>query len=213
VNRFWSGFIVFILYAMGCLLLLGFVFLQVDQEQIHTTASSTIEKTDIVEVETEPIESLKDSISTDSTVTSTKNSEVKTTPILPSEPLIFNVYEGNSTSTMINCRAFSRVYFNSSRVKIPNACINYGIEIKEILNSNPDAILTITGYSGSDELPSIGQNRAEYIQKLLKGAGVPMERMRVNSTFKNLEFTNKIATGGVRMSIHTNSTSSDTKNK
>ncbi|WP_124980536.1 hypothetical protein [Nonlabens xiamenensis] len=220
MHRFGSAFVVFVLYACACIFLIGFLFLddlevtpeKTDLDLNYSSGISTTvdrqadsSKTSFSNrngIVATPADTLPESDSADNNFEKTVISPMSTSKV-DSLPIPFNVYRNSGDTGLLNCQAYARVYFNRARVKIPYYCSDYGLQIKALLEKEQNSTLMITGYTTKDELEGIGLQRATYIQKLLKNVGIPLERMRTNSSYKPIEFVNGTAKGGIRMSIQT----------
>ena len=116
-------------------------------------------------------------------------------------------------SKLIDCSAFSVVFQDQARVKIPYSCREYGISIKSFLDKNPGSTLKITGYTDPIESPNTGTGRAGYLKNLLTNTGIPADRIIATSAVNNLNFSSGSANGGVAMEINgrisSNSSSTD----
>ncbi len=220
------GFLIFLFYCMGCFLVLGYFFndLKKDHEHIPslhstlnkntTTPKKTIKNTTLIQegIDFKENQNTIDSVRVESINTSddevplsnqkeTSNVKDIKQASLKYEALPFSVFN-EASEAVVPCNLFTRIYKNRSNVKIPYACINYGMEIKKILTLYKESSLTLTGYSSPEEPSDLGKQRAEYIKKLLLGIGIDRSRLHTNASFQDINYINGVAKGGVLMRIN-----------
>ncbi|WP_146080376.1 OmpA family protein [Nonlabens xylanidelens] len=227
MKNFWPGLLIFLLYCMGCLLVLGYFLGDLKSDGVHVPAlNDTVNKS--TSISTNPIEitSLKpkeettfkedlntidtvvvkpsivtnDSVSL-STKTDTKNDLNIEQTSTEYEALPFSVFN-EAKEVLVPCNLFALIYENRNKVKIPYGCINYGVEIKKILSLHKESSLTITGYSSPEEPSTLGKQRAEYLKKLLVGIGIDRSRLHTNASFQDINYVNGKANGGILMRIN-----------
>lgn len=223
MKGFLKGFIVFLVYATLCVVLISYTN---NDSLINDAAARSSESNEILERQ-----EFTDASFEDSTTMGTVNSENLEglvgdkknidllndrieEPIASEEiqeidepvsvniaPALFNISLPNGTG-LIQCKAFAKVFKDQARVKIPYACREYGVSIKSFLEKNPRTTLKITGYTDPSEPSNTGTSRSEYLKKLLTNTGISSDRIIATSAVHQLDFKSGSANGGVEMEIN-----------
>ncbi len=220
MKRFLLGFVVFLIYAAGCILFMELALPQLGIDGLLATSNET------------DLESFKNSFPDDSAAVSSdylldeKFDSVEATDSIaiqidtlssPTEnglsnnlpttlPTTFNVILPDGVS-LLSCNAVATIYKNSDRVKIPFPCRDYGLKIKGYLDTNPLAVVQITGARDISESTTIGKERAEYIKNLLVNIGVAEAKIITTSQLGQLDIVKGYAEGGLLMEIKANASS------
>lgn len=113
-------------------------------------------------------------------------------------PALFNVTDLNG-NVKFTCNDYATIYLNSSKVKIPVQCKNYGLAIKQILAANTSAKLLIIGSSSTGESASLGKSRANFIKDLLASIAINTAQLQVASRVENISYTYGAVSGGIKM--------------
>jgi outer membrane protein OmpA-like peptidoglycan-associated protein len=221
VNRFITGFIVFLFYAVLCFSFLELALPSLGISSLTMSKNSgmnedfknsfnsvepqiqneiTFEEVaqdlavDTTSIDLEPtLEIFKNEPSSDAVTSSPVSTE-------SSDPTKFNVTLPNGV-LLLSCDSFATVYKDVEKVKIPFPCRDYGLTIRTYLEENPKATLLITGFSDPSEVSTLGKNRADYVKRLLINTGIVQDRILTTLAIRNLNIDNGYASGGVRMEI------------
>lgn len=192
------------------------LFIVADKDSISSPIDESVDSYDSVVLETNDIvlDEMQDSLSFDPSFSKTEETTftIESNDVIQSQPSgidaiattaapkTFNVLlpTGNY---LIECNESAYVYKNEEKVKIPFACREYGLSIKNFLEKNPNTTLQIVGFSDPLENPYIGKNRAEYVERLLKSAGIPEDQIITSVAIANLDIEKGYAEGGIRMEL------------
>jgi outer membrane protein OmpA-like peptidoglycan-associated protein len=221
VNRFFTGFIVFLFYAVLC-----FSFLELALPSLGISSLTmavnpgTNEEfkdsfdSDEPEIQDEFIfEEESQELKVDSTILDLEPAQEilgeeslsndvpsSSAPAESLSPATFNITLPNGV-LLLSCESFATVYKDVDKVKIPFPCRDYGLTIQTYLEENPKAILLITGFSDPSEVATIGKRRADYVKRLLSNTGITQDRILTSVAIRNLNIDKGYASGGIRMEI------------
>lgn len=223
MKGFLKGFIVFLVYATLCVVLISYTN---NDSLINDAAARSSESNEILErqeftdasfedsttmgiVNSENLDGLvgdKENIdllnnSIEEPIASQEIQEIDEPVSVHIAPTLFNISLPNGTG-LIQCNAFAKVFKDQARVKIPYACREYGISIKSFLEKNPRTTLKITGYTDPSEPSNTGTSRSEYLKKLLTNIGISSDRIIATSAVHQLDFKSGSANSGVEMEIN-----------
>lgn len=221
MNRFFTGLIVFLFYAVLC-----FSFLELALPSLNISSLEVSENSEMKEVMKDPYNPVKTQIqneitfeedaqelAVDTTLINLEPTQeildgeslgdAVTNPPLSAEsldPTKFNIRLPNGL-LLFNCDSFATIYKDVEKVKIPISCRDYGLNIQTYLEENPKATLLITGFSDPSEDSTIGKNRADYIKRLLSSAGILPDRVLTIVAIRDLNIDKGYASGGIKMEI------------
>jgi hypothetical protein len=220
---FWSGFLLFLLYAAACFLVLNYFLFDTNKnygvtEKDFTGGNKAVIEEQLEEkriIKNDPISNKEMKLQNNHTLLADKDkgiSEKKLGAISSSRSIQieamatnykaqpFAVY-GSSHTTVVTYNLYSVIYKNLAKVKIPYECFPYAKEIKKIVANDDKAVLNIIGYSSKEEAPYSGKERTEYLRALLLGIGIDATKTKTTDSFQHIEFVGVTAKGGVYMEI------------
>ncbi|WP_194852638.1 OmpA family protein [Nonlabens antarcticus] len=225
MKSFLIGFIVFLLYAAICVLFLELALPKMGFNLSNPIQNSIVNESSLKDsFKEDPILSKElvfdeqfDTTQTDSTLFDNdtgldssvvedelrENNDPDTERTLNQNsgfPVKFNIALPNG-SYLINCNAYSTIYKDVEKVRIPYVCRDYGLAVKSFLAANSSTTLLITGFSDPSESNAIGRSRAEYLKGLLTNTGIDSDRIVTTAAVSELNIEKGYASGGIRMEI------------
>jgi hypothetical protein len=220
---FWFGFIIFLLYAAACFLVLNYFLFNTKKsygvtEKVFTVGNKAVIEEQLKEkpiIKNDTISNKEMKLQNNHTLLADKDKgifEKKLNAISSSRSIQieaiatyhkaqpFAVY-GSSHATVVAYNLYSVIYKNRANVKIPYECFPYAKEIKKIVANDDKAVLNIIGCSSKEETPSSDEERTEYLRALLLGIGIDANKIKTTGSFQDIEFIEGTAKGGVYMEI------------
>lgn len=82
-----------------------------------------------------------------------------------------------------------RLYKNSTRMRLPAEIRNYAVTLREYTTANPSQVIQITGFEDAkSEAAGLGKQRADFIAKLLRSAGINSQQLTTMGKVSSLQF-------------------------